>query len=117
MLGEPTPHFPLYVVEALLVELIALRVRQPLPLALSAGAAIGTIGLAAEWGWTHVWIPLPWPSALAPEGVLLGFAMALAGACVGGWLGARLSQDRTPSLRRPRRVAAAAIFAMTAYGL
>ena len=26
VLGEPTPHFPLYVVEALLVEAIALRV-------------------------------------------------------------------------------------------
>ncbi len=103
VLGEPTPHFPLYLVEAILVELIALRVRKPLPFALAAGAAIGTVGLAAEWGWTHVWSPLPWPAALAPEGILLGFAMALAGACVGAWLGARLSQDRTPSLRPARR--------------
>ena len=29
ILGEPTPHFPLYLVEALLVELIALRVKAP----------------------------------------------------------------------------------------
>jgi hypothetical protein len=117
VLGEPTPHFPLYLVEAILVELIALRVRKPLPLALTAGAAIGTVGLAAEWGWTHVWSPLPWPAALAPEGILLGFAMALAGACVGAWLGARLSQDRTPSPRPAGVVAATAIFALTAYGL
>jgi hypothetical protein len=117
VLGEPTPHFPLYLVEALLVELIALRVRRPLPLALASGAAIGTAGLAAEWGWTNVWMPLPWPAALAPEGALLGFAMALAGACVGGWLGARLSQDRTPSLRPAGVLAASAIFALVGYGL
>jgi hypothetical protein len=117
VLGEPTPHFPLYLAEAVLVELVALRVRRPLPLALSAGAAIGTIGLAAEWGWTHVWSPLPWPAALAPEGILLGFAMAIAGGCVGAGVGARLSQDRTRSLRPAGVLAAAAIFAMTAYGL
>jgi hypothetical protein len=117
VLGEPTPHFPLYLVEAILVELIALRVRRPLPFALTAGAAIGTVGLAAEWAWTHIWSPLPWPAALAPEGIVLGFAMALAGACVGAWLGGRLSQDRTPSLRPAGVVAASAIFAMTAYGL
>jgi hypothetical protein len=78
---------------------------------------IGTVGLAAEWGWTHVWMPLPWPAALAPEGVLAGFAMAVAGACVGAWLGARLSEDRTPSLRWAGVVAAAGIFALVGYGL
>ena len=92
VLGEPMPHFPLYLVEAILVELIALRVRRPLPFALAAGAAMGTVGLAAEWAWTQVFMPYPWPAALLPEGVLLGLAMALAGACVGGWIGARLSE-------------------------
>jgi hypothetical protein len=117
VLGEPLPHFPLFLVEAVLVELIALRVTRPLPLALGAGAAIGTVGLAAEWGWTHVFMPLPWPAALAPEGVVLGLAMALAGALVGAWIGARLAADRTPSLRAAGVLAAVAIFAMTAYAL
>jgi len=117
VLGEPTPHFPLYLVEALVVELAALRVRRPLPLALAASAGIGSVGLAAEWGWTHVWMPLPWPAALAPEGVLAGFAMAVAGACVGAWLGARLSEDRTPSLRWAGVAAAVAIFGLVGYGL
>jgi hypothetical protein len=118
-LGQSLPHFPLYIAEALLVEGAALVVSPKRPLAFGAvaGALIGTVGLAAEWGWTHIWSPLPWPVALAPEGILLGFAMALAGACVGAWLGARLSQDRTPSLRPAGVVAATAIFAMTAYGL
>ena len=97
VLGEPLPHFPLFLVEALLVELIALRVRRPLPLALSAGVAIGTVGLAAEWGWTHVFMPLPWPAALAPEG-----DRARAG---GGARGrARRRLDRCPAVRRPDAV-------------
>ncbi|WP_028066097.1 hypothetical protein [Solirubrobacter soli] len=117
VLGEPTPHFPLYIVSALVVELIALRVKRPLPFALASGVGIGTFGLAAEWGWTHVWMPLPWPAALAPEGVLAGFATALAASCVGAWLGARLSQDRTPSLRPAAAAGAAALFALVAFGL
>jgi hypothetical protein len=117
VLGEPTPHFPLYLVSACAVELVALRVRRPLGVALASGVAIGTLGLASEWGWSHVWMPLPWPAALAPSGALLGLAMAIAGACVGGWLGARLSADRTPSLRYAGVFAAFAIFALVGYGL
>jgi hypothetical protein len=117
VLGEPTPFFPLYLVEALLVELIALRVRRPLPFALASGAAIGTVGLAAEWAWTYAFMPYPWPAALLPEGVLLGLAMALAGALVGAWIGARLSEERTPALRPAAVLGAAVIFALTGYGL
>ena len=52
--GETMPHFPLYVVEAGLVELVAMRglVNRPLAFGAAAGALIGTIGLAAEWGWS-----------------------------------------------------------------
>jgi hypothetical protein len=109
VLGEPTPHFPLYLVEAALVELVALRVstRRPLAFAAASGVAVGTIGLAAEWGWSHVFMPLPWPSELFPEGALAGFAMALAGSFVGAWIGARLSADELPVTRRmPLRAAA-----------
>jgi hypothetical protein len=117
LLSEPTPYFPLYLVEAVLVELIALRVRRPLPFALASGVAIGTVGLAAEWAWTQVFMPYPWNAALLPEGVLLGLAMALAGSCVGGWLGDRLSERRTGSLRPAAVLAAIVIFALTGYGL
>ena len=75
---------------------------------------IGTVGLAAEWGWSHVFMPLPWPSALFPEGALLGFAMAVAGALIGGWAAGRLASDdiaRVPLLR-PAAVAAAAVVAV-----
>src|SRR4051794_31510509 len=90
VIGNPVPHFPLYVVEALLVEAAALRVSRPVPFALACGALIGTVGIAAEWGWSHVWMPLPWPSALFPTGWLLGLAMALAGTLMGAWVGVRL---------------------------
>src|SRR6478752_2099621 len=116
ILGEATPHFPLYIVEALIVEAVGLAVgrERPLKLALLSGVGIGTVGLAAEWGWSHVFMPLPWPSALFPEGALLGFAMAVAGALIGGWAGGRLASDdiaRVPLLR-PAAVGAAAVVAV-----
>jgi len=117
-LGQSLPHFPLYVVEAIVVEAIAMRVstRQPLRFGVWAGLGIGTVGLAAEWGWSHLWMPLAWPSALFAEGALLGFLAALAGAVLGAWIGAHLSVE--PGVRRPRlrhaAVAAAAVVAAIA---
>jgi hypothetical protein len=122
VLGEPLPHFPLYIVEALIVEAVALRVstRRPVVFGASCGALIGTVGLAAEWGWSHVWMPLPWPSTLLPEAVLLGFPMALAGSMIGAWIGARLASDslpRTRSLRTAAVIASAAVAAMVGFAL
>ena len=63
--GYTTPHFPLYVAEAAVVELAALAApRAPLRFALLSGLGIGTLGLAAEWGWSHVWMPHPWPASM-----------------------------------------------------
>src|SRR5581483_6964159 len=122
VLGESTPHFPLYLPEALLVEAAALALprRRPAALGLAAGAAIGTAGLAAEWGWSHVWSAMPWPGPLLPEGAILGFAGALAGGVVGAWVGARLASDELPRTRPLRLAAAAAgaaIVALVAIGL
>jgi hypothetical protein len=78
VLGRTTPHFPLYLAEALVVEAVALRIptTRRLTLALAGGAGIGTIGLAAEWGWSHIWMSNPWPLELLPKGATLGFAAA-----------------------------------------
>jgi hypothetical protein len=123
-LGESLTHFPLYIVEALCVEAAALFVstRRPLAFGLTAGALVGTIGLAAEWGWSHVWMPLPWSVEILPETIVLGLAMAVAAALLGAWIGARLSADDLPyaetrHLRMPAVVAAVAIFAMLAFPL
>ncbi|HEX2266208.1 MAG TPA: hypothetical protein VHH14_07975, partial [Solirubrobacterales bacterium] len=62
VLGQTMPHFPLYLAEAAVVEAVALFVstqRRPLRFGLAAGVGIGTVGLAAEWGWSHLWMPLP----------------------------------------------------------
>ncbi len=122
VLGEVTPHLPLYVVEALVVEAVALRFGRDKPLAfgLASGVGIGTIGLAAEWGWSHVWMPMPWPSELFPEGAILGFVAAVAGALLGAWAGNRLRVDPVPglpSLRRAAVVGATAVAAIVAFAL
>jgi hypothetical protein len=91
ILGRTMPHFPTYLVEALVVEavgfaFVAVRSR-PITFGALAGLGIGTVGLAAEWGWTHVWYSIPWTSALFPEGAILGFLMAVCGGVIGGFIG------------------------------
>jgi hypothetical protein len=109
VLGEPVPHFHPYLVEALLVEAVALFIsaRKPVVFGAVAGVAIGTVGLASEWAWSHIWMPLPWPSNLFPEGAVLGFAMAVAGSLIGAWIGARLNADELPRTRSLRTAAVA----------
>ena len=124
--GQTTPHFPLYVVEALLVEAVFARpgARSPVLNGAIAGGLIGTIGLAAEWGWTHVWMPLPWTSALLPEAAIAGFLAAVAAGTVGGFVGGALVRPRDPAAtplgRNAHRAALAgfaAIVAIVAWGL
>jgi hypothetical protein len=122
VLGQTTPHFPLYIAEALVVEAVALFVppRQALRFGLVAGIGIGTVGLAAEWAWSHLWMPLPWPEAAFPEAALLGFATAIGAATIGAWIGTHLSPEpleRSPLLRRAALCSAAVLAALVAYGL
>ena len=121
-LGESLAHFPLYIVEALCVEAAAMLVavkQRPLAFGALAGALIGTVGLAAEWGWSHVWMPLPWPAEILPETIGLGLAMAISAALLGAWVGARLDDDipYDRSLRPVALLASLAIFAMLAFPL
>jgi hypothetical protein len=124
VLGETTPHLPLYIVEALAVEAVALRVApaRVYRFGAVAGLAVGTVGLAAEWAWSHVWMPIAWPSSLLPEALiatpLMGMAAGLLGGFVGGALGAarRPEAARTPALV-PAAAALALIAALVGYGL
>jgi hypothetical protein len=101
VLGLSTMHFPLYLAEAGLVELAAWRLGtdRPVRLGIGAGALIGTFGLAAEWGWSHVWMPLPWPSSLLPEAAVLGFVAAVAGGTLGGFIAGALVRGARPAAR------------------
>src|SRR4051812_9225857 len=95
VLGETTPHFPLYIVEALCVEAVALRwdARRPLTLGASAGALIGTVGFFAEYAWSHVWMVNPWPSSLVGEGLPLALIAGVAGGILGGAIGRAVSPE------------------------
>jgi len=90
--GEATPHFPLYIVEALIVEAVFARAggRSPVVNGAIAGLGIGTVGLAAEWAWTHIWMPIPWDDALLPEAAIAGIITAVCAGMVGGFIGASL---------------------------
>ncbi|HET9199300.1 MAG TPA: hypothetical protein VFN92_13720 [Solirubrobacterales bacterium] len=122
VLGQTTPHFPLYLAEAAVVEAVALFVstQKPLRFGLVSGIGIGTVGLAAEWAWSHIWMPLPWPDAAFPEAAIVGLAGAIAGATIGAWIGSHLAAEpveRSPQLRRSAICSAAVLAALVAYGL
>ena len=122
VLGETTPHFALFIVEGLVVEAVFLLLprARPLVLGLASGIGIGTLGLAAEWAWANVWMPIPWTSELLPEGAIIGFLGALGGSLVGVWVGERLASDELPRLRLTRNGAlagAAIIAAIVAYSV
>jgi hypothetical protein len=114
--GHTLLHFPLYLVEALIVEAVALRVPRDRPITLGAvaGALIGTIGLAAEWAWSHVWWVMEWPASLFPEGVIAGFAVAVAGGIVGGYIGRALSAADVAPQPAPRWLLPASLIAIVA---
>ncbi len=105
--GETVPHFPLYVAEALLVEALALRVRPgSFRFGAYAGGLIATLGVLAEWGWSHVWMPLPWPGHMVPTAIALALPVAVAGGVLASFAAGGL-QLRGELVGRPRAWAAA----------
>jgi hypothetical protein len=100
LFGEIAPMFPLYLGSAIVVELLALSVplaRRPLVFGAVSGLAIGSVGHATEWGWTHLTQTLSWGSDILVEGTL----MALAGGVAGGLLGGLLAAGLRRRLPRP----------------
>ena len=98
--GEILPTFPLYLGSALVIEVLAMFLpfdRRPLLFGGIAGVAVGTIGHATEWGWTHVVQTLSWDSDILVEGTL----MAVVGGVAGGLLGALLASGLRRRLPRP----------------
>jgi hypothetical protein len=106
MLGHTTLHFPLYIVEALAVELIAAfwGTERPASFGALAGLGIVAIGLPAEWAWSHVWMTIGWPGSLFPEALLLGLVAGLAGGLLGAMIGTAL-QGSSATQHVPRSVA------------
>src|SRR4051795_6263043 len=123
VMGQTLPHFPLYLAEGLLVEGVAFLIstRNPIRFGALSGLAIGTIGFAAEWAWSHIWMPLPWPSSLMPEGLICAIVAGLAGGLLGALIGSALASDSRPFPKRgvvpSIAIAAVMIFVMVGYGL
>jgi hypothetical protein len=117
--GYTTPRFPLYLAEAAAVELAALAApRAPLRFALLSGLGIGTLGLAAEWGWSHVWMAHPWPGSLLPQALILALAAGVAGSVLGARIGQSLAMPGSERAGLPgipgRSVALAGVVALVA---
>jgi hypothetical protein len=115
VLGQTTPHMPIYLASALVVEAVALWLgtQRPYRFAVVAGLGVGTIGTAAEWAWSHVWMPLPWPSSLLPEAAVAAPLAGLAGALMGAFAGQALRAARS----REERFRFAPALAPAALGL
>ena len=125
LLGEPTPYFPLYAVEALIVEVVALFIAprlRPLAFGAASGLLIGTVGFASEYAWSHLFMPIAWPETLISESLLVVPLTAVAAGLIGGFVGAALAAPRDPErVRMPGlavpALAAVAIAAVVGYGL
>ena len=57
----------------------------------SRGSGSAPIGLAAEWGWSHLWFEHPWVSPMFPQAALLGLAIAVSAGMIGGFVGRALT--------------------------
>jgi hypothetical protein len=105
VIGRSKPAMPLYVVEALCVEVVGWRrgsAARPLRLGAISGLLIGTVGFAAEYAWTNIAMPLPWHTALIAEGlptaIVAGVAGGVLGALFAGGLRGELPAPRTARL-------------------
>ena len=111
VLGQTTPSLPLYLGEAVCVELLALVLaRRPMLFGAASGVAIGTVGLATEWGWSQVAMRLPWTGDLLPEAIVFAVSAGVAGGIAGALLALGLRGELPrPTLARAGIVAATAI--------
>ena len=119
--GQSTPHFPLYVAEALCVEGagIAIGRDRPLTLGVVSGLLVGTVGLGAEWAWSHVWMPVPFTSDLLPEALIAAPLAGVVGGVAGSLLaaGVRGTLPSPAVARRSFAIALVAMVTLVVYGL
>jgi hypothetical protein len=96
ILGYSTPHFATYLPAAACVEAAALLVgtKRPGRFVMLAGVLVGTLGTLGEWGWTHVWMPIPWPINFVGGAIGVGVVAGVCGALVGGFVAGALAPHR-----------------------
>jgi hypothetical protein len=117
VLGRSLPHFPTYLAAAVCVEVAGLVVsprRRPLAFACVGAALVGSLGTLGEWGWSHVWMPIPWPSDFVPQALGLTVPAALCGALVGAFVARALRLETGAGARRSWLPAAAGMVGLAA---
>ena len=111
--GVSAPSMPLLLGSAVCVELLALRLdprRRVLAFGAGAGLLCGTVGFAAEYGWSQIAMPLPWTDALLPEGLVYAAIAGVAGGLLGALFAAALRGELPPP--RVARIACIGAFAL-----
>jgi hypothetical protein len=112
-----TLHFPLYIAAAVLVEIAAMIA---LPkgrywFAALAAFLVATLGTLAEFGWSQVWMPLPWPGHILPAAIGTSLIAAGCGAVFGTFFGTTLTAQPGSALLSRRAswapIGAVAVFA------
>ena len=118
VIGRSQPAMPLYVAEALCVEAVGWRrgaAARPLRLGVISGLLIGTVGFAAEYGWSQIAMPLPWHTALIAEGLPTAIVAGVAGGVLGALFAGGL-RGELPAPRTARLLAAGAAAAFVIVG-
>ncbi|MDP3891452.1 MAG: hypothetical protein Q8Q44_09500, partial [Nocardioides sp.] len=85
-----TARFLLFLPGAILVELVALAIdprRRPVRFGVVSGLLVGTLGLAADWVWTGIFMPLPQPlpASTLPVMLTVGTLAAVGGGLLAVW--------------------------------
>ncbi len=118
IMGVSPSSMPLLLAGAVCVELLALRLdprARPLAFGVGAGLLCGTVGFAAEFGWSQVAMPLPWAGAILPEGAILSGLGGPAGGVLGALLAGALA-GRLPPARVARGACVGAVAVLVALG-
>jgi hypothetical protein len=118
-LGQTAPMMPIFAVEALLIEAIALRwapERRPLPFGAVCGLVAGTAGFAFTYVWTGWFSPQPWSAAMVGEGLPVAVAAGVAGGLLGALLGSAM-YGTLPAQRVRRRTAIGSALVVVALGV
>ena len=114
VLGELWASVPLYLVEALCAEAVALFLaRRPVLYGAVTGVLVGTVGFAAEYAWTQLAFALPWTTDMVVEGALMATVAGVAGGVCGGLLVLGLA-GRLPTTAAPRVLFAGSLVALAA---
>jgi hypothetical protein len=122
-LGEIVGHFPLLIVEAVLVEVTAFALgnKNRFRLGAVAGVLIGTVGVVAEYAWSHVWMPIAWPSTILPSAIGYGVIVGVGAGLVGAWLATRYAEvageQRALGIKHIRPIAVRRTHQLGAVGL